>query len=357
MDNKKEKTHYEILSVSESASQEEIKKSYRTLALKHHPDKGGDVDVFHKIGEAHEILSDPGKRKQYDLSLKGIPGGLGGLSHGFGSGGIRFSTGPMGPMGNMGNMGPMGDILSSIFGQASEKPTKTPDIKHTMNLSLDDMYKGKTCKIAISRLIICKACVGEGGSSKSTIDCTGCGGRGMRVMYKNNTARQTQCIRCKGEGKTTVFEKICKPCTSKGAIKERRVVEVVFKPGYAPGSKVVLCGMSDYGKGLDCGDVIITATQKPHDVFTRFGSNIKHTMCISLKESLCGLDRNVVHLDGRKIAVKSDKVLENGHKLIFPGEGIPNGQGKLEITIDVKYPKNVSDKVKSILLEHLPNME
>lgn len=348
--------HYATLGVDKKASVDEIKKAYRKLALIHHPDKNGDPKKFQEISQAYEILSDPDKKRAYDnpmrsfMSSSGGVGGMGGMGMNFGSfpGGVHQSV----------NVN-VNDILSSMFGVPRQDSNRTPDLKHTMSLSLQDMYAGKTCKLAISRGIRCEACKGEGGSGKHDVKCTGCAGRGVRHVHKANTVTRTTCIRCKGEGSTPGFEKVCKACTSRGSIKDRTVVEAVFPPGCSQGHKVIIEGMSDYVMGKESGDVVVSALQKEHPLFKRNGNVLRMSITISVRESLCGFKREITHLDGRILSVGREEgvVTPQGHKITIPGEGIPRNSGVLEITISIDYPPMIPETIRAKLSELFEEME
>jgi len=344
--------HYKILGVGKTSSADDIKKAYRKLALTNHPDKGGDSKKFQEISHSYDVLSDPVKRKTYDNRGKGFSHmGMdfnvfpGGFPHHPGGGGV-----------GMGGSG-MGDLLSSIFKTSRENSNRTPDIKHNMTLSLEDMYMGKSCKLAISRSIRCETCKGEGGSGKHELKCTGCAGRGMRHVHKGNTVIKSACMRCKGEGSTQGFEKVCGVCTSKGSIKNRTVIEAVFPPGCVQGFNVVLKGMSDYSLGKEIGDVIISAVQKEHVTFKRNGKTLKCNVKISLKESLCGVVRNIKHLDGRTVTVRSEGITPNNHKFCVIGEGIPREHGTLEVLATVEYPGKIKEEYKKKLADILDEIE
>lgn len=160
--------------------------------------------------------------------------------------------------------------------------------------------------------------------------------------------------------KKTAFEKICKSCKTLGVIPQRVVAEVEFKPGSRPGDTVVLKGMSDCVRGRQPGDVIVTASEKPHRIFKRFGKNndLKCSIDITLKQSLCGFSAEITHLDGRMVEVNSHKaVTPHGQKIVVQGEGIPRGQGRLEILINVIFPKVVPESIAPKLAECLENLE
>lgn len=352
--------HYATLGIDKKASVDDIKKAYRKLALVNHPDKGGDPKKFQEISHAYEILSDPEKKRAYDNPMmRGFTGVSGGMGMSFGAfpgmrgGGVHHSGMSAGVHVNV------NDILSSMFGATKPESNRAPDMKHTVSMSLQDMYTGKTCKFAISRGIRCESCKGEGGSGRHDVRCTGCAGRGVRNVHKGNTVTRTTCIRCKGQGSTPGFEKVCKACTSRGSTNDRKVVEAVFPPGIEQGAKVVVEGMSDYVSGKEPGDLVVSALQKEHPVFKRNGKNLRANVTISLRESLCGFKREITHLDGRIIPIEVEEgvVTPQGHKVTIPGEGIPRNSGTLEITVSIDYPARIPDTIRAKLHDLLREMD
>lgn len=347
--------HYATLGIDKTASVDNIKKAYRKLALINHPDKGGDPKKFQEISQAYEILSDPEKKRAYDNPMRGFMGGSGGVamrSGGFpGMPGVHHS--------GMGMSVNANDLFSAVFGATRPEVRRAPDLKHTVSLSLKDMYLGKTCKFAISRDIMCELCKGEGGSGKHDVRCNGCAGRGVRHIHKGNTVTRTTCIRCKGEGSIPGFEKVCKGCTSRGSVKDRTVVEAVFPPGCAQGHKVIIEGMSDYVMGKEPGDVVVSSLQKEHPVFKRNGKNLRANIVISLGESLCGFKREITHLDGRIIHFETEEgaVTPQGHRMTIVGEGIPRNFGSLEVTVSIDYPTKIPEAFRMRLHDLLKEME
>ena len=339
---------YTILGVDKKTSDDDIKKAYKKLALKTHPDKGGDPEKFQKIAEAYETLSDKGKRNLYDNP--------GMASNPFKHGAPRH-----------GGSAQMDNIFASMFsfpvGGAAHRTNPsisvsnniTPDLKHQVMMSLEDMYKGKNCKLAISRSVKCATCDGVGGGGKREEVCIGCNGRGVRVIHTGSSMRRSSCLQCHGSGCRVLFDSACKECNTKCVTKERVVVDAPFAPGTTTGTKIVIKGMSDFSEGKKTGDVVITAKMKDHAFFKRSGKVLRCIVDITLIESLCGFNKTISHLDGRDIILESDNITKNGHKACIPKEGIPRGQGLLEVEFKVHTPVTLSQDVKNQIKSILSN--
>jgi DnaJ family protein A protein 2 len=247
---------YEVLGVEKSVSPKEIKKAYRKLAVKHHPDKGGDEHVFKEINAAYEILSDEKNRELYDKhGLEGVEAGEAG---GGGGGGGE-------------------DLFSMFFGGGGRGgggragPQKGPSIQHPLKVSLEDLYNGKTVKLAINRKVI----VGE---SKT---CEACRGQGV-VME----------VRQIGPGMLTQMQRACSECQGQGnnakTKNERKVVEVHVEKGAMHNQKITFRGMADEIPGRETGDVHFIVQEKDHDIFKRKGADLLVMKDISLNQALTG---------------------------------------------------------------------
>ncbi|KAF0716913.1 hypothetical protein As57867_002590, partial [Aphanomyces stellatus] len=205
---------YETLGVSKNASAADIKKAYRKLALKNHPDKGGDPELFKNITVAYEALSDPDKRELYDKY------GEEGLQQGGGGG------------------HPGADIFSQMFGGGGRQrgPQRGEDLTHPLKVSLEDLYNGKTVKLAVNRDVLCGGCSGRGGPEGAETSCNTCNGRGMRVQLRQiapGMVQQVQsvCPDCRGQGKSIREADRCKVCKGNKVTKERKVLEVHIEKG------------------------------------------------------------------------------------------------------------------------------
>ena len=245
---------YEVLGVEKTATEKDIKKAFRKLAVKHHPDKGGDEHTFKEINAAYEILSDPKKRELYDkYGLEGVEQD---------GSGVHAADGE--------------DLFSMFFGgggrgRGSSGPRKGPSIQHPLKVSLEDLYNGKTVKLAINRKVV----VGEAKS------CDACRGQGM-VME----------IRQLGPGMITQMQRTCGSCGGQGTIaetkSERKVVEVHVEKGMQHDQRITFRGMADEMPGRETGDVHFVIQQKEHELFKRKGADLLVIKDISLNQALTG---------------------------------------------------------------------
>jgi len=259
---------YKALDIDKSASEAEIKKAYRKLAVKHHPDKGGDPEKFKDITRAYEVLSDPEKRSKYDkYGEEGLEGGGG---------------------------GDPSDIFESFFGGGqrgggSRKRQKTKDVVQPLKVTLEQMYNGATKKMAITREVIDK--------KKGVQECRACDGRGVKVevvrMGPMIQQMQSQCNSCGGNGKSFTTKK------------EKEVLEVHIQKGSPDNHKVPFREMADEHPDADTGDVVFVLKQQEHAEFKRKGADLFIERKISLVEALCGFKIEVTHLDGRKLMIKT----------------------------------------------------
>ena len=306
-----------------------IKKAYRKKALKAHPDRGGDEETFKKIQLAYEVLSDPKKREMYDKygedALK--EGGAGG-----GGGGAE-------------------DIFSAFFGggggrrrREPEGPQKGDDIKHPLKVTLEQLYNGRTCKIAITRDRI-KYPQGLN-RENAVVVCRDCDGRGqvMRVRQIGPGMIQqmrTACSACGGQGKTL------KPGCKRS--KERVVLEIRVEKGMKHGNKIVEYEQADEEPGKTPGNVVFIIQEKPHSVFKRKNADLLMEREVPLIDSLCGLDFSLTHLDGRvlRIRTRPGVVIHDQCIMKVEGEGMPlvgnpYEKGDLYIVFKVKFPESGS---------------
>jgi len=337
----KETEFYDRLELSPDATTEEVKKAYKKFAIKYHPDKNlnnpSAVEKFKDIGEAYEVLGDDKKRKMYDQYGKDAmkEGGFSGHS--------------------------AEDIFSSIFGGSPFSnffggggrggPKKGENIVHELQCTLEDLYKGKTTKLAVQRNVICTKCDGSG--CKAGVDagkCKTCDGRGIRIIIKQMgpmiQQMQTVCQDCGGKGETVKEEDKCKNCKGKKVIKEKKVLQVYVDQGMVHGQKIVFSGEADEAPGLEPGDIIFVVSEKKHDLFKRNGNDLYMEYNLPLTEALCGFGFTVKHLDDRMILVKSEKgeVIKPGDIRSIVNEGMPTHKhpfekGNLYIKFNIEFPK------------------
>lgn len=325
---------YEVLGVEKSANAKEIKKAYRKLAVKHHPDKGGDEHLFKEINAAYEILSDEEKRKLYDkYGLEGVEQGDAPSAGGE-------------------------DLFSMFFGGGgrgrSAGPRKGPSIQHPIKVSLEDLYNGKTVKLAINRKVL-------QGEAKY---CDTCNGKGVVLE-----------VRQIGPGMITQMQRACDECKGQGNVyktkNERKVVEVHIEKGATHNQKVTFRGMADETPGRETGDVHFVVQEKDHHLFKRKGADLLLSQDISVNQALTGFSYKIKHLDGREMIIKSKpgeviqcEVEAGGKKLPYmtkvanegmPSKGNPFVKGDLYVMFSVKFPKKIDPKVALQISKLLPD--
>jgi DnaJ homolog subfamily A member 2 len=300
--------------------------------VKHHPDKGGDEHKFKEINAAYEILSDEEKRAKYDKY------GLEGLEEGGGGGG-----------------GGHEDLFNMFFGgrgRRSAGPRRGEDMNHPIRVSLEDLYNGKTVKLAVNREVI----VGEAKM------CNTCDGQGAVLQLRQIALGmvqqiQRECPDCNGEGYK---------CKKK---KERKVLEVLIEKGMRHGQKIVFHGMADEKPNMEPGNINFVVQEKDHDLFKRKGADLLITKTLSLKEALTGFAWKLTHLDGREVIVKSKpgEVIQaeapggKPYVKVVPNEGMPSQgnpfvKGGLYVLFTVEFPKDgeLSDVAVQAIRAALP---
>jgi len=338
----KETEFYERLGVPATSSVEDIKKAYKKLAIKYHPDKNPNnpqaTETFKEISEAYEVLSDDKKRQTYDKYGKDALKEGGFSAHSAEDIFAQFFGGA--------------SPFSSFFGGGGRGgPRKGENIVHELQVTLEDLYKGKTSKLAVMRNVICKKC--EGSGAKAGVDagqCKSCDGRGVKVIIKQMgpmiQQMQTVCPECGGKGETIKEEDKCKECKGKKVVKEKKILQVFIDPGMTHGQKIVLAGEADEAPGMEPGDITFVVTEKKHDVFKRAGSDLTMEYTLTLTEALCGFAFTIKHLDDRVLYIKSEKgdVIKPGDARSIQGEGMPTHKrpfekGNLYITFVIEFPK------------------
>ncbi|KAK6480077.1 dnaJ-like protein subfamily A member 2 [Huso huso] len=331
---------YDILGVSPTANENELKKAYRKLAKEYHPDKNPNAgDKFKEISFAYEVLSNQEKRELYDR---------------YGEQGLREGGG--------GGAG-MDDIFSHIFGgglfgfmggQSRNRNGRRrgEDMVHPLKVSLEDLYNGKATKLQLSKSVLCASCNGQGGKSGAVQKCAACRGRGMRIMIRQLAPGMVQqmqsvCSDCNGEGEVINEKDRCKKCEGKKVIKEVKILEVHVDKGMKHGQKITFGGEADQAPGVEPGDIVLVLQAKEHETFRRESNDLHMTHKIGLVEALCGFQFTLKHLDGRQIVVKypPGKVIEPGSLRVVRGEGMPQyrnpfEKGDLYIKFDVEFPGN-----------------
>ncbi|CAK1549797.1 unnamed protein product [Leptosia nina] len=327
---------YEILSVSRNASDTEIKRNYHKLAKEFHPDVNPNAgDRFKEISYAYDVLSDSKKRQTYDrYGLKGLQEG------GHGGGAAHDDL--------------FRQFFGDIFGMGggrSRGRARGEDTIHTLKVSLEDMYVGKTAKLQLSKNVICGDCKGIGGKSGAVVSCRDCHGQGLKVSFQQiapNMTRQfqTRCPTCQGQGETINDKDKCPKCKGKKVLNETKILEVHVEKGMREDQKIFFRGEGDQAPDMEPGDVIIVLQEKPHDVFQRTGDDLYMKCQISVTEALCGFTSVVEHLDGRDLLVRhTGGVIKPGDIKGIKGEGMPQHKnpfekGNLYMKFEVNFPEN-----------------
>jgi len=338
----KETEFYERLGVTPDAKLDDIKKAYKKMAIKYHPDKNpNNPEAEHKfkeVSEAYEVLSDENKRQMYDkYGKEGLKeGGFGAHSASdifeqfFGGGGF-----------------------SSFFGGGGGRgPRRTEDIHHELGVTLEDLYKGKTTKLSVTRNVLCSTCAGSGTKSgANTGKCKTCEGRGIRLIIKQLgpgmiQQMQTVCNDCGGKGEVIKEEDKCKDCKGKKVSKEKKILQVYVDKGMRHGQKIVFSGESDEAPGQEPGDIIFVLIEKKHEIFKRNGNDLYMEASIPLVEALAGFAFTIKHLDDRTLLVKSEKgeIINPGDIKMIGNEGMPIhkrpfDKGNLYIHFNIEFPK------------------
>lgn len=317
-----------------TATADEIKKAYKKLAIKFHPDRNpGSDDKFKEISNAYSVLSDDGKRSLYDRGGEDAikEGGMGG-----------------------GGGGPM-DIFDMLFNGGrgrQQQERKTKSMVHQLSVTLKDLYMGKTTKLAIQKNIICQTCEGVGGKKGSVQPCKKCMGRGFEIKLRQigpGMVQQVQvaCDGCQGEGEVFDEKNRCKTCAGHKVMPDRKILEVHIDKGMEDEQKIVFNGESNQEPGVPPGDIIVVLDEKEHPVFKRSGLNLVMELEITLVEALCGFQRVITHLDDRQLLITSppSTVVKTGDIRTVSGEGMPKykdpyEKGRLIITFKVIFPSN-----------------
>jgi molecular chaperone DnaJ len=351
------KDYYDILGVDKKADKEEIKKAFRALAHKYHPDKkGGDASKFKEINEAYSVLSDDKKRAEYDTyghSFNGAAGGQGGgFGGGQGFGDFDFSQFTQG--GN-GFEFDLGDIFGDVFGGGRRSRQKRGrDISLDLELSFEDSIFGVERTVLLNKVSKCDNCNGNGAEKGSEMTtCEVCNGKGsireMKRTFFGQFETMSPCENCHGAGK--VPKQKCHLCKGHGVLKKESEIKVQIPPGIDNGEMIRLSGAGEAIVGGQAGDLYIKIYVKKHPVFRKDGTNLVMDLNVKLSDALLGLDQTVPTLDG-VIKVKIPEGVTHGEVLRVKGKGIPSDMGKrgdLLIKLHILMPKKMSKEAKKLV--------
>jgi DnaJ homolog subfamily A member 2 len=367
---------YKLLGISKTNDQEQIKKAYKKSALKWHPDRNRNnkeeaESKFKEISEAYDILSDTNKKNIYDNhgldAVRQMNNGGGGGGNPFDLfenlfGGNPFGGAPFGgsPFGGS----PFG---GSPFGGFSRDRNKSPDRVEKISITLEDVYNQKKINLKLKKKVICSMCDGTGGKDKhnSFLSCDTCNGSGHILKIRQlgpGMLQQSQeaCEKCMGKGKMMKPNSKCIKCSGNGIFVETKEIEVSIDKGIKDGDKITLAGESHQDpKFKEHGDLILIINIEDHKIFKRVGYNLMIRKEVLLCDALCGYKFDIIHLDGRKLLLRTNNVIDPYSKRVIRGEGMPtkngNGHGDLLIEFIVSFPDNLSVERQQYIKKLLPS--
>ncbi|HEV8645271.1 MAG TPA: molecular chaperone DnaJ [Burkholderiales bacterium] len=340
--------YYEVLGVNRDASEEEIKKAYRKLAMKHHPDRNPDnpksEELFKEAKEAYEVLSDAGKRGAYDqYGHAGVDPhagmGAGAAGAGFGSFADAF-----------------GDIFGDIFGAGRQRSNvyRGADLRYNLEISLEEAARGTETRVRIPTMEECGTCGGSGAKpGTQPMTCPTCGGQGQVRMTQGFFSIQQTCPKCHGSGK--VVQSPCATCNGAGRVKRQKTLSVKIPAGVDEGDRIRLSGEGEAGvNGGPAGDLYVVIHIRPHEVFSREGNDLHCEMPISITRAALGGEIEIPTLDGyAKIRIPPET--QTGKVFRLRGKGIKgvrsNAYGDLLCHVVLETPVNLTPRQKELLQE------
>jgi molecular chaperone DnaJ len=379
--------YYAVLGVPSSATQEELKKAYRKLAAKHHPDKNPNdpkaAETFKGISEAYQTLGDAEKRKQYDdMRRLGAFGGFGGGARsGGGSGrggaygypppgaggaqsGMRFED-----LGDLGGLGGLGDIFSSMFGGNARTgagaqsrprgPQRGDDIESTLEIPFRTAALGDKVPVELDVTEECATCHGSGAApGAKLVTCSECGGRGTISFGQGGFAVQRPCPVCLGRGQVPTER--CPTCNGTGDVRARKKVVITVPPGVDEGTKIRLKGQGAKGpKGGPAGDLLITFHVKPDRFYRREALDLIAPVKITIPQATLGTKVRVSSLDGKKVSVRIPPGTTSGKRFRIPGLGIERDgrHGDLIVEVELTVPEKLTPEQEEAMKKFAEAME
>jgi molecular chaperone DnaJ len=337
--------YYEVLGVAREASEADIKKAYRRLAMKYHPDRNPDdtdaAELFKEASEAYEVLGDAEKREAYDRFGHAGVGGPGGMGAGFAGG--SFSD-------------IFGDVFGDIFGggRARSSVQRGSDLRYNLELDLEQAVSGDTVEIRVPVLSSCEDCDGSGsrpGSRPAT--CPDCGGAGQVRVAQGFFSLQQTCPRCRGAGK--IITDPCGSCAGRGRVEKRKTLSVRIPAGVDTGDRIRLAGEGEAGfNGGPPGDLYVQIEVREHPIFVREGKNLFCEVPIDFVDAALGGELEVPTLNGR-VKLKIPPETQTGKLFRLRGKGVTpvrgGGVGDLLCRVAVETPVNLSERQKQLLRE------
>ncbi len=365
--------YYEVLGVNKNATDDELKKAYRKLAKKYHPDanpnnKKEAEAKFKEVNEAYENLSDPQKRRMYDQFGTVDPQGFGGAGGPFGGQNGYYSYSSSGFDG-FGDFGDLGDIFSSFFGggfggrstssRRQSGPRKGADLNLGVEITFEQAFLGVEKEITITRDETCDTCHGTGAKPGTSVTkCTMCNGTGQVTQVQNTILGQMQtrrtCTACHGTGE--IIKEPCEHCHGKGKVRKQPKIKVKIPAGIDDNQTVVLRGEGEQGeKGGPKGDLYITVKIKKHSIYTRKGNQVLCEIPITITQAALGAELEIPMVDGTKEKYKIPDATQTGTKFTIRGKGFKslnsNNVGDFVFTVTVQTPKRLTKEQRDLLMQ------
>ncbi len=342
MANENKRDYYEVLGVSKDASEDQIKRAYRKMAAKYHPDVNHDPGaetIFKEINEAHEVLSDPDKRARYDQ---------------FGFAGVdpNFNPNAENPFSGFSGFGDfdLGDLFGGVFGsrRASSGPRRGENVVAQVELTFEEAAFGTEKTVVVSHIEICDQCHGSGAADGQIETCPQCHGSGkvrtVQSFLGMSMQSESPCPRCGGRGK--IIKSPCPRCKGKGRIRRRKEISVKIPAGIDNGQSVPVRGEGDAGSGGGpSGDLLVAVSIRRHELFTRDGADVYCEIPISFTQAACGAELEVPTLDG-KVRYTIPEGTQTGTTFRLKGKGIPyidySRRGDQYVTVVLETPTKLT---------------
>lgn len=344
--------YYEVLGVDKNIDAKELKKAYRRIAMKYHPDRNPDdkdaEDKFKEVNEAYEVLSDPEKRAAYDR---------------FGHAGVNQQAGGGGGGGFTGDFGGFSDMFEDFFGGGRSRrrgPQPGDDLQYNIMLDLEEAVKGVEKTIEFLATVKCKPCDGSGAKSKSQIDtCSTCQGSGRVHMQQGLFAVQQACPHCRGKGK--IIKDPCNSCHGQGVVRERKKLNVKIPAGVDNGDRIRLTGEGEASRdGGPNGDLYVSVRVNQHPLFERDGRHLHCEVPISFADAALGGEIEIPTLDGR-VKLKIGAETQTGKVYRLRGKGVKSVRGgpvgDMMCHVVVETPVSLTKRQKELLKEFQETLE
>ncbi len=347
---------YETLGVDRGASEGDLKKAFRKLAMQYHPDRNPDDDAaeqkFKEINEAYDVLKDPERRAAYDqFGHAAFEAGMGGPGGGMGAGGFNFG-------------GSFSDIFDDLFGDAFSRGPgggrnsgvqRGSDLRYDYDVSLEEAYTGKKAEVTINTSVTCDTCGGSGAKAGSTpTTCGTCNGVGKVRSQQGFFTVERTCPTCHGSGQ--VISDPCDACHGSGQVQREKTLSVNIPKGVENGTRIRLGGEGEAGmRGGPPGDLYLFLSVRPHRLFKRDGNDLHVGVPIPMTTAALGGQIEVPTIDGKRARITVPEGTQSGRQFRLRGKGMPRlqrgGEGDMFVHVDVETPVNLTSEQKKILKE------